>query len=63
MGLWTRARQWHVCGRGICLYDGNAVDRMPHDPQRCIKHGEILESVPQFDGLTREQARERLDAE
>lgn len=57
---------WFVCDKGICLYDGAAVSRMldrpngPNDP-RCIKHGALLFSDPAYDGLSRKQAKQKLE--
>ena len=44
----------------VCLFDEKTALRRG-DPPRCIRHGALLFSDITLDGMTRDQARKRLD--
>jgi hypothetical protein len=56
---------WMVCDVGAsrketpCLFD-EATALRRGDPPRCIRHGALLFSDTTLNGMTREQARERI---
>jgi hypothetical protein len=45
-----------------CLFDERTALKRG-DPPRCIRHGALLFSQTHLNGLTREQARKKLDEE
>lgn len=55
---------WFICSvaqGNACLYSQSSVDRMPTDPPRCIRHGQILDCLGRrYDGRTRVEARALL---
>lgn len=53
-----KMREWLFCeslGKGFCLYDS----RCGRD--RCIKHGAILSPAPSVRGLSRKEARKKIE--
>lgn len=63
-----KRRHWMVCdplgqrSETPCLFDEETALRRG-DPPRCIRHGALLFSDTTLDGMTREQARKRLDGD
>lgn len=62
-----RSENWLVCDNGsrhggsVCLYSESAVARLKSDPPRCLKHGIILDWASDLRGLTRAEARAKID--
>ena len=61
------ARHWMVCDvmdrrETACLFDEETALKRG-DPPRCIRHGALLFGQRHLDGLTRKDARKRLDEE
>jgi hypothetical protein len=56
----SASKVWYMCEAGICLYSEASVNRLPNDPARCIKHGEILGPAYDLYGLDRKEARKKL---
>lgn len=59
------SRHWMVCdcadrSQKQCLFDEETALRRG-DPPRCIRHGSLLFSHSGLTGMSREQARKRLD--
>lgn len=46
-------------GKGFCLYDSKWADRQGRE--RCIKHGDILIHAPEVRGLSRKDARKKIE--
>jgi hypothetical protein len=51
---------WLVCDDGVCLYNENSLRRIKSDPPRCIKHGAILFTRTELNGMSRDEARAEL---
>lgn len=56
---------WLVCddgyGERACLYSEESMERLRSDPPRCVRHGSILHWAHFLEGLTRKEARAKLD--
>lgn len=53
---------WYICDglhHGPCLYDAALADRK--GMERCVKHGDILVGAPSLAGMSRKDARKKLD--
>jgi hypothetical protein len=62
-----KQRYWMVCDvtdrrETSCLFDEDTALKRG-DPPRCIRHGCLLFSDTTLNGMTRDQARKRLDQE
>ena len=60
---------WFVCDerrQTPCVYSNGAVGKLKSDPLRCIRHGSLLFSDPDDDGMSRtdveRKVRERSEA-
>jgi len=56
-------KRWMVCDEmkaTPCLFDEEAGLKRG-DPPRCIRHGALLFSQRHLDGLSRDEARKRID--
>lgn len=60
-------KHWMVCdvgpgrrGETPCIFDEDTALKRG-DPPRCIRHGALLISDISLDGMTREQARKRIN--
>lgn len=57
--------KWLVCTDGYggrrCLYSERGMESLRSDPPRCVRHGSILLWAHELDGLSRKEARAKLD--
>lgn len=53
----SKETHWYVCDKDICIVAEHVGDRR----DRCIKHGAILTPRYRLNGLTRTEARKKLD--
>ena len=56
----TQEQQWRSCDERICLYNG--TKGRAADMDRCVKHGAILTYAHDLQGLTRGEARKKLNS-
>lgn len=66
----SAANQWMVCEnanrpgcpRGFCIYRLDRASKLYGNHERCIRHHALLRYEPAYNGLARDEVREREEA-